>query len=364
MAFEPFNLGQIVGNVEEIQGSRARNALFQRQLAQAEEELKRNALIREAQAGALGGDQNALAQLQTLDPAGSLDFASKLTSRELESLELLNRAATAVTQSQSPAVMARFHLQSPALKRAAQVIGFDVDAALKGDMSDEAVKAGAQQLAEITRSMLAPEQDEGFTLGPGQTRFNALGQPIASVEPPAPELGEAEKLLMQDALARARDAEGRAFTASENARTREAKVEEREAKRAEKLIDESRKKAEALATYEAARSALLSGLENTSTGPIVGRIPALTSAQQIAEGGVASMAPILKQLFRTAGEGTFTDRDQALLLDMVPKRTDHPEAREAKIAAIDAIVRAKLGGGSPEFAGGGEAGVINWEDLP
>ena len=57
----------------------------------------------------------------------------------------------------------------------------------------------------------------------------------------------------------------------------------------------------------------------------------------------AAMAPVLKQLFRVSGEGVFTDRDQALLLDMVPKRTDLPAAREAKIANIDAIVRAKLG---------------------
>jgi len=44
-----------------------------------------------------------------------------------------------------------------------------------------------------------------------------------------------------------------------------------------------------------------------------------------------------------AGEGVFTDRDQALLLDMVPKRSDRPEARFAKIRNIDAIINAKLG---------------------
>jgi hypothetical protein len=95
--------------------------------------------------------------------------------------------------------------------------------------------------------------------------------------------------------------------------------------------------------YSTAREGVMGGLSNTSTGPIAGRIPAVTANQQIAEGGVAAMAPVLKQLFRVAGEGVFTDRDQALLLDMVPKRTDRPDAREAKMANIDAIVRAKLG---------------------
>jgi hypothetical protein len=58
----------------------------------------------------------------------------------------------------------------------------------------------------------------------------------------------------------------------------------------------------------------------------------------VAEGAVAAIAPVLKQLFRVAGEGVFTDRDQQLLLDMVPKRTDFPQAREAKLANIDKIV--------------------------
>lgn len=97
-----------------------------------------------------------------------------------------------------------------------------------------------------------------------------------------------------------------------------------------------------LSLYETARDGLLSGLGGSSTGPIMGRIPAITSKQQIAAGGVAAMAPVLKQLFRVSGEGVFTDRDQALLLEMVPQRTDNPEAIREKIKNIDNIVKAKL----------------------
>lgn len=95
--------------------------------------------------------------------------------------------------------------------------------------------------------------------------------------------------------------------------------------------------------YASAMRGLTQAMEETITGPLAGRVPAFTAAQQTAEGAVAAMAPILKQLFRTAGEGTFTDRDQELLLNMVPKRTDHPEARRAKIAMINQIVADKLG---------------------
>lgn len=98
-----------------------------------------------------------------------------------------------------------------------------------------------------------------------------------------------------------------------------------------------------LSLYETARDGLISGLEGSTTGPIIGRLPAVTASQQIAEGSVAAMAPVLKQLFRVAGEGVFTDRDQALLLNMIPKRTDRPEARKAMIENIDSIVKAKLG---------------------
>lgn len=95
--------------------------------------------------------------------------------------------------------------------------------------------------------------------------------------------------------------------------------------------------------YREARDGLIAGLSGSNTGPVAGRVPAITSAQQVAEGGVSAMAPVLKQLFRVSGEGTFTDRDQALLLEMVPTRMDNPAARDAKIANIDRIVRAKLG---------------------
>lgn len=115
----------------------------------------------------------------------------------------------------------------------------------------------------------------------------------------------------------------------------------------------------ALRMYETAVQGLRSGLAGTETGPLMGRLPAVTTGQQTAEGAVAAMAPILKQLFRSAGEGAFTDKDQDLLLRMVPTRTDTPQARANKLANIDRIVRAKLSGApaspapAPAAAGGG-----------
>ena len=72
----------------------------------------------------------------------------------------------------------------------------------------------------------------------------------------------------------------------------------------------------ALNVYESAVSGLTSALAGTVTGPVVGYLPALTSDAQLADAAVAMMAPVLKQIFRAAGEGSFSDGDQKLLIDM------------------------------------------------
>lgn len=107
-----------------------------------------------------------------------------------------------------------------------------------------------------------------------------------------------------------------------------------------------RSNAAALSVYETAMGSLIEGLKLPITGAIVGRLPALTANQQIADGASAIMAPVLKQIFRVAGEGTFTDRDQELLMEMVPTRKDEPEARRTKIDFINSVINAKLGAGA------------------
>lgn len=94
--------------------------------------------------------------------------------------------------------------------------------------------------------------------------------------------------------------------------------------------------------YELGLTNLADSLGKTATGPGIGLLPALTSEAQTADGAVALMAPLLKQIFRTSGEGTFTDQDQKMLMAMVPTRSDSPEARKSKLSAIDSVIRAKL----------------------
>jgi len=110
-------------------------------------------------------------------------------------------------------------------------------------------------------------------------------------------------------------------------------------------------------------------------GPIYSMGPDVTPAQRTAAGSYANMAPVLKDVFRQAGEGTFTKDDQQVLLNMLPTRTDSPGTRKAKFENIDAIVRSKLGvngqqGGTPTpgavedgyiFKGGNPADQNSWQ---
>lgn len=114
-------------------------------------------------------------------------------------------------------------------------------------------------------------------------------------------------------------------------------------------------------TYQTAIGQLEDAASKTTTNPVVGFIPAITANAQIMEAAVSMMAPVLKEMFRTAGEGTFTDKDQELLLKMVPTRNEHQEAIKAKLIMIDNLVRAKLQQGQPQAAGDQKPKKRNYE---
>lgn len=94
--------------------------------------------------------------------------------------------------------------------------------------------------------------------------------------------------------------------------------------------------------WQTAISSLEESLGNTATGRVVGLLPAITSNQQIADQSIAIMAPVLKNIFRESGEGVFTDKDQQILIDMIPDRGANPDTVAYAIKMINDIVAAKL----------------------
>ena len=103
------------------------------------------------------------------------------------------------------------------------------------------------------------------------------------------------------------------------------------------------KNTKSMAAYFAGSAALINALSNTPGGPVVGNVPAMTKNMQIADNAFAAMAPILKELFRVAGEGIFSDKDQATLMAMLPSRTALPGVAQEAFNNIDQIIAAKLG---------------------
>ena len=107
-------------------------------------------------------------------------------------------------------------------------------------------------------------------------------------------------------------------------------------------IGKNRSNKKALDVYTGAMSNLTKALDNTITGPFIGLTPGLTANAQIADGAIAMMLPLMKDVFRGAGEGTFTEGDQKILTDLIPTRSTLPEARIAQLKMIDTIIRSKL----------------------
>lgn len=107
--------------------------------------------------------------------------------------------------------------------------------------------------------------------------------------------------------------------------------------------ENARKNARAFEVYQSGISGLEQDLLGTSTGYFQGMLPAITSSQQKADMAINRMAPLLKNIFRESGEGVFTDRDQELLIGMIPTRGTNPEVIASSIKAINDIVRLKLG---------------------
>lgn len=204
--------------------------------------------------------------------------------------------------------------------------------------------AGLREFEEMTKNLTPEEQEKAkrIALGLDPRAMGSAAQTIAAT-------GSAQQVASSEAIIDAAKS-----GASEKARLEQqyklspkiaeaVEVAVGSAKAAAETRKEQKSNAKALEVYNAGISGLNQSLENAYTGPIAGMLPALAENDRIADGAVAMMAPVLKQMFRSAGEGVFTDKDQELLLGMIPDRRDKPDVRKAKLSMLDTLVRAKLG---------------------
>lgn len=107
---------------------------------------------------------------------------------------------------------------------------------------------------------------------------------------------------------------------------------------------EERSNTRARAVYESGLSSLVNAFDQATTGPMLGLLPAVGSDGRVLEGAIRVMSPILKDVFRSAGEGTFSEGDRIQLEQMLPDRSDRQESAMKKLQQVDTVVQLKLGG--------------------
>jgi hypothetical protein len=158
---------------------------------------------------------------------------------------------------------------------------------------------------------------------------------LARATTEAEEFGEREAAKLRAQRKLRPEVEGAVTTAKEAAKDVAAQARER------------RSNETSFNVYRAAVENLMGSFDKALTGPGFGLIGAVGEDERILEGAIAIMRPTLKQMFRSAGEGTFTDKDQEQLDAMLPNRNDTASVAQAKLQFIDTVVRAKLGFDQP-----------------
>lgn len=141
---------------------------------------------------------------------------------------------------------------------------------------------------------------------------------------------------LDDSYRRAEQSQRGRFHADEIALGRDRIGADRAGERA-KADAANKAKGDAYSTWQTAAGQYLDAHKNSSWGPGAGGNYGLRNSAR------ANLAPVLKGIFRTSGEGTFSDRDQELLIQMAPSSIDTDEQAAKKLANIDAIIRSKMG---------------------
>lgn len=118
--------------------------------------------------------------------------------------------------------------------------------------------------------------------------------------------------------------------------------EQAQAAAAEKA--QQKKNEKAANVYKKGMRNLYSGLSGAKmTGQVLGRLPAFTSPDQVADNAKAIMLPILKAAVREKGEGVFTDKDAEAILALIPDRISNKAAIPPIMSNVNDYMSATFG---------------------
>lgn len=312
---------------------------------------------------ALGGDMDALGSLAGRDPRRYSAISSVLQDQKLQKQnqqELLGRIARgfgSATDKRQFLMSAQQMLADNGYQDLAAQVGEDVQqydinpAQVEGEYSAALSAFGGsgsqptafeREFQMLTQAgQMSPEEQKRFA------RIRAGLDPRAQG---SSDITIATTQNLTDKVASSRGDIKQAEKAGElNARSRLepelTKTLEDIRNKSKTLSDqarESRSSGRAMEVYETGIRGVVEAFGNASTGPVVGLLPAIGKDERVLEAAISIMRPIVKDAVRSAGEGTFTDRDQELIDSLLPTRRDTKETAAKKIELLDNFMRSKL----------------------
>lgn len=133
-----------------------------------------------------------------------------------------------------------------------------------------------------------------------------------------------------------------ALTPEMVARTQQQEAAKITEQTAQKQKDNEAKNSRAFQSYQQAAASVKALSPNAGSGAF-GLAPAVFADDRLFDGAIAILRPAIKDVVRGAGEGTFSEGDQAVIDKMMPTRTDSPQVRMAKMQMLDNYIMNQLG---------------------
>lgn len=364
------DLGAYYRGLNQYNAGQAQQQALDMRKNQMQQQAQQVQQIQSLSQAALSGDPKALQQLAAIDPATAKSVQdiqqgqqTKLPSPK-EMIDIgrsLKMIATTNPQNINPALQKVVEAY-PDMAPAAQEFGnaFAQNPQSGMAMLDGFINAGAdsektkaptevQTFRELTKAAGAtPEEIKEAAMIELGLKPRAVGSSMQTISQDPNKL---RAVSQAEAVIAGRKKEAEIISRLKLEPQLESALKSASAKAAieAKNAQENRSNEKALSIYQNAAGRLETALTGTTTGKFVGLLPAMTSNAQIAEGAIAIMRPVIKDAVRSAGEGTFTDSDQALINQMIPTRDDSASAIKVKLQMLDSFMQDKL---STPSAGG------------
>jgi hypothetical protein len=186
LMIQPPDIAGSFSRGQDLQTNKLRQLALQKQMqvqdAELGERTETRNLLKEIGPDLARGNEAALGRLATVNPKAALEYRGEARKAEtagieaaMKRAEIIGRAAGTVLDAPPEMRPLLYKSQLNQLR----ALGLPVDGA--PEQYDEGYLRGALGQATSIADRLKAQAEKGFSLSPGQTRFDASGNPVASV---------------------------------------------------------------------------------------------------------------------------------------------------------------------------------------